>query len=120
MEGPVIDEPGQTGETTGGRLGRDLGLIALLLVLAGGIRVLVLGGTEVVARDGIIFINYAWQLEHRNWQDVLCENPQHPGYPLSVLAMSLPVRHLLGPINCDTMQWSAQLACALAGVLLVI
>jgi hypothetical protein len=120
MEGPVIDETGQTGETPGGRLGRDLGLIALLLVLACGIRALVLGGTEVVARDGIIFINYAWQLEHKNWGDVLCENPQHPGYPLSVLAMSLPVRHFLGPINCDTMQWSAQLASALAGVLLVI
>jgi hypothetical protein len=120
MEGAVLDVPGQNGESPRARLGRDLGLIVLLMLLAGGIRALVLGGTEVVARDGIIFINYAWQFEHKDWKDVLRDNHQHPGYPLSVLAVSLPVRHFLGPTNCDTMQWSAQLASALAGVLLVI
>lgn len=99
---------------------RDLALLALLLLLAGGIRAWVIGHTEAVARDGIIFIHYALQFEKEPWPEVLRNNPQHPGYPLSVLAVSLPVRHWLGKIDWQTMQWSAQLASGLAGLLLVI
>src|SRR5262249_3949187 len=80
----------------------------------------VIGHTEVVARDGIAFINYALELEKKPWTEVLQSSPQHPGYPLSILAVSGPIRDYLGKTDCDTMQLSAQIASALAGILLVI
>jgi 4-amino-4-deoxy-L-arabinose transferase-like glycosyltransferase len=97
-----------------------LGLLLLLLLLAAGLRSWVIWRTEVMARDSIVFIDYALQLEEQPWQEVLRGNHQHPGYPLSVLAMSGPVRYFLGGTNPMTMQLSAQLASALAGLLLVI
>src|SRR5262249_30209952 len=93
--------------------GRNLGLLFLLVVLAGGMRLWVLCHTEVTARDGIAFISYAHQLEKDSWAKALHDNPQHPGYPLTVLAVSLPVRQVLGRTDCVTMQLSAQLASAL-------
>jgi 4-amino-4-deoxy-L-arabinose transferase-like glycosyltransferase len=98
---------------------RDLALVALLLVLATGIRAWVVGYTQVPARDSIGFIRYALWLEEEGWSWALTHAHQHPGYPLSVLAVAAPVRHYLGQ-DCDTMQLSAQLASALAGVLLVL
>jgi hypothetical protein len=120
MEGGGAKTPATRGEADLPRPGRDLALLVLLLALAGGLRAWVIARTEVVARDGVIFISYALQLEQQPWRRVLRDNHQHPGYPLSVLAVSLPVRHLLGGTNCDTMQLSAQLASALAAVLLVL
>jgi hypothetical protein len=98
---------------------RDLALLALLLVLATGIRGWVVWCTEVPARDSIGFIRYALLLEENGWTETIRGQHQHPGYPLSVLAVSLPVRQFLGQ-NCDTMQLAGQLASALAGLLLVI
>jgi 4-amino-4-deoxy-L-arabinose transferase-like glycosyltransferase len=95
-------------------------LLALLLLLAAGIRLWLLRHTEVAARDSIGFIRYALQLENQPLADVLRNNLQHPGYPGFVLAMSLPVRHALGGITPDSMRLSAQLASCLAAVLLVI
>jgi hypothetical protein len=112
--------PVREAEGTPGRRGRDLGLLVLLLALAGGLRAWGLTHTEVVARDSIVFIDYALQFEHKPWPKVLRDNHQHPGYPLSLWAVSVPVRHFLGATDCVTMQLSAQLASALAGVLLVI
>jgi hypothetical protein len=117
MEGSVSREPAQPA-ATGGR-GRDFRLVLLLLVLAGGIRAWVVCRTEVISRDCIIFIDYALQFERRPWNEVLRTNHQHPGYPLSLLAVSVPVRHWLGTTPA-AMQLSAQLAGALPGVLLVI
>src|SRR5262249_55298346 len=54
------------------------------------------------------------------WQAVLKKNHQHPGYPLSVLAVSLPLRAWRGGIDPDTMQVSAQFASSIAAVLLVL
>jgi hypothetical protein len=98
---------------------RDWPLLLLLLVLAGGLRTWVVYRTEVISRDSIVFIDYALQFERRPWTDVLRDNHQHPGYPLALLAVSLPIRSLLGT-DCWTMQLSAQLAASLAGWLLVL
>jgi hypothetical protein len=98
---------------------RDLGLLALLLTLAAGSRLWLLGHTEVAARDSIGFIRYALQLEHQPWRDVLKGSLQHPGYPAAVLAVSLPVRHYVAAPEAVIWQLSAQLASALAGILLV-
>lgn len=101
-------------------LWHELTLLALLLFLAVGIRAWVIGHTEVAARDSIGFIRYALELERYHWKEVLERNLQHPGYPMVLLAVSWPVRHFLGGTNYASMQLSAQLASALAGVLLII
>jgi hypothetical protein len=98
----------------------DLRLLAVLLLLAAGIHAWLITHTEVTARDGIGFMRYAWQLESQSWVHVLRQNPHPPFYPLCVLAMSFPVRHLVGGDELLVMQLSAQLTSALAGTLLVI
>jgi 4-amino-4-deoxy-L-arabinose transferase-like glycosyltransferase len=115
MEGP--QRTTQEAKGTGRR--RELALVALLVLLAAGVRVWVVRTTEVPARDSIGFIRYALAIQECGWRWTLHHQHQHPGYPLCILAVSLPVRHLAG-LDCDSMQLSAQLASSLAGLLLVI
>ena len=80
---------------------RDVGLIILLLALVGTLRAAIMARTVVPARDTIGYIRYALELERfagdgerglwDAWQTVLKRHHQHPGYPLTVLAVSLPV-----------------------------
>ena len=98
----------------------NLRCLVLLALLAVGLRVWQITHTEVASRDSISYIRIAWQLEHGGWRDVLAHAPQHPAYPLSVLAMSMPVRHYLPEDLPRAWQLSAQLASALASVLLVV
>jgi hypothetical protein len=98
----------------------DLGSILLLAALSLGMHIWLIRHTEVAARDSIGFIRYAWQLEHQPWVDVVRQNHQHPGYPLVLLAVSRPVRHFVGGTAPEIFQLSAQLASALAGMLLVV
>jgi hypothetical protein len=99
---------------------RDLLLLVVLVVLAAFSRVWLIAHTEVAARDSVGFIRYALDLERYPWREVLGRSLQHPGYPLVLLAVSWPVRYFLGGTNAVSMQLSAQLASAMAGVLLVI
>jgi hypothetical protein len=99
---------------------RDLGLLALLLVLALGVRGWLMVHTEVLARDSIGFIRYALEFETDDWHQVLRNNHQHPGYPLTILAVSAPVRACMDAPDADKMAFSAQLASNLAALLLVI
>ena len=93
----------------------DIGLLVLLLLVAGGVRCWLVRHTEVMARDGIGFISYDWQLEHHAWPQVLRANAQHPLYPITVILASVPVRHVLaGRPLADTMMISAQLACTVS------
>jgi hypothetical protein len=122
MEG-LATTPGQQPGRGGWR--RDLALLAVLLLLAGGVRAWVIWCTEVPARDSIGFIRYALHLERGGkdggWYNTLNSQHQHPGYPLCVLGVSLPLRHFTGRENdCELMQFSAQLVSALAGMFLVI
>jgi hypothetical protein len=119
MEGRAT---GKTAQGAGGSLGRDLALIALLLLAAVGLRAWHLGHTEVAARDSIGYIRYAWQLDHHPWLATIGDpkQEQHPGYPVAVLVMSYPVRCFVSAPDADVMQLSAQLASCLASVLLVV
>lgn len=99
---------------------RDAGLLAALLAAAVSLRAWLLCHTEVAARDSIGFIKIALLLEQEPWRDVLREHHQHPGYPLTVLAVSWPVRALSGASEVEAMRLSAQLAASLAAVLLVV
>src|SRR5262245_43847152 len=98
----------------------DLRWLAVLMVLAAGARIWQITHTEVLARDSIGFIRLAWQLEHEPWGDVLHRAEQHPGYPLLLLAASLPLRHLVHLPTPVALQLSAQVVSATAGVLLII
>lgn len=98
----------------------DVALLALLILLAAAIRFWLVSHTEVAARDSIGYIRYALQLESEPLPAVLCRNLQHPGYPAWVLTVSLPVRQVLGGVTPDSMRLSAQLASAIASVLLVL
>ncbi|HEV3118388.1 MAG TPA: glycosyltransferase family 39 protein [Gemmataceae bacterium] len=98
----------------------DLRWLLVLIAFAAGIRVWLICHTEVAARDSIGFVRYAVQLEKQPWLEVVRHSEQHPGYPFLVLAVSQPVRHFMDGTSPKSMQVSAQVASALAGVLLVI
>src|SRR5262249_8571768 len=103
----------------GGRW-RDLVLVLVLLMLAVALRGWLVTHTEVLARDSIGFIRYALEFETDSLRAVLRGNHQHPGYPLTILAASLPVRAYNSESEVDAMSFSAQLASNVAAVLLVI
>lgn len=98
----------------------DLFCLTTLVLLAVALRAWQIAHTEVASRDSIGYIRIAWRLEQYDWRQVIPHSPQHPAYPLAVLALSGPVRHFL-PDNLPlAWQLSAQLASALAGVLLIV
>ena len=98
----------------------DLRCVAILVLLVVAIRGWQITHTEVASRDSISYIRIAWQLENGPWRQVFPSSPQHPGYPLAVLGMSLPVRHFLPDDLPHAWQLSAQLVSALASVLLLV
>jgi hypothetical protein len=101
----------------------DLACLGTLVVAAVALRGWQLRHTEVASRDSIGYIRIAWQLEHdpwAHWPETLQHAQQHPGYPLALLAVSQPVRDWLSGDLARQMQISAQLASALASVLLVV
>jgi hypothetical protein len=120
MEGHAVDTADSHAPSSSGAFWRDLGLIVLLLVLAVTLRGWVLTHTEVPARDAVGFIRYALAFEDEPWWTVLQKNHQHPGYPLSILAVSMPVRALSQAEPAETMSLSARLASGIAATLLVI
>src|SRR5438093_2010786 len=98
---------------------REAGPILVLLLLTGGIHAWLIYHTELPARDGVGFMRYAWRLQHEPWGDVLRTSHQHPGYPLTIAAVSklLP----FGSLSlCDRMLLSAQLVNLAAGCLLAV
>lgn len=101
----------------------DWKFVALLALFAVGLRGWQLTHTEVAARDSIGFIRHAWQFRQHNiteWPDVLKHSEQHPLYPLYILAVSRVIEPFYHGPTADLMQQSAQLASALAAVLLVL
>ncbi len=94
--------------------------IAFLLLFAAGLHAWLMAHTTVAARDSIGYIRYALLLEAQPLSVALPKMDQHPGYPLALLAVSLPVRYFWGGTTCDALVFSAQLTSALAGVLLVV
>jgi hypothetical protein len=101
----------------------DWKLVALLALFAVGLRGWQLTHTEVAARDSIGFIRHAWQFRQHDlseWPDVLRHSEQHPFYPLYILAVSRVLEPFYHGPTADLMQQSAQIASAIAAVLLVL
>lgn len=120
-------EPGASAQTTQNpappmarAVWADLRCLAILALLVVGLRAWQIAHTEVASRDSISYIRIAWQLERGDWRQVLRHAPQHPAYPLAVLAVSRPVRQLIPDDLPRAWQVSAQLASALASLLLVV
>jgi hypothetical protein len=96
---------------------KSLTILVMLVVL---VRAWQITHTEVASRDSISYVRIAWQLEHDPWQQVMSSSPQHPAFPLAVLAMSKPVRRFIPDDLPRAWQISAQLVSALASVLLLV
>jgi len=127
MEPALDNAPTAAGKPAAAGWRRDLPLLGVLLVVAVALRGWLLWNTEVAARDSIGFIRQALQFDGlarpaqvKTWADVIRTNHQHPGYPLTILAVSRVVRQLLGETSPFAMQLSAQLASGLAAVLLIL
>ena len=120
MEAQAVDTPDSDAPPYNSDRWRDFALIMSLLILAGGLRLWLLLHTEVPARDTIGYIRYALAFEIDPWTKVLRDNHQHPGYPLTILAVSLPARSFLSLPETEMMVVSSQIASGLAAVLLVI
>ena len=58
--------------------------------------------------------------ESEPWIDVIKSSEQPPGYALTVLAVSKPIRAITGKTTVDTMVLSAQVASGLMGILAII
>lgn len=109
----------ESAETTQTRAWPDWVVALVLLALAAGLHAWMVARTQVMARDTIGYIRYALEMEEKSWAEVVYSLEQHPGFPAYLLLVSYPIRAVLGTTP-DSMMWSAQLANALAGVLLVI
>ena len=108
-----ISEPTQT------KVWQHVLYLSILVLLAGAIRFWLVGHTAVAARDSIGYIRYALELESKPWTEVIRNSEQHPGYPAALLITSWPVRQWIGGTTPTSMQLSAQLASAIAAILLV-
>jgi hypothetical protein len=124
MEVQGLDVPAQAAENrssgSAARNWADLRSLALLVLLAVALRAWQIAHTEVTSRDSIGYIRIAWHLQHESWAEVIPHAPQHPAYPLAVLGMSVLVRYFIPDDLPLAWQLSAQLASALAGVLLIL
>lgn len=96
-------------------------LIGVLVALVLPLRCWLLYNTEVTARDSIGYIRYALQFERLPWHEVWKKNDQHPGYPICVYLMSLPVRAIDGGVTTpENMELSAQLVSLLGSLVLMV
>ncbi len=92
-----------------------LALLALVLCL----RVWHICQTEATARDCIVFVRMALQLDREPYAHVVRNNSQHPLYPLAIWAMSKPLHAYFGRLDPHVMQYAAQTVSLLAALVLV-
>ena len=120
----------------------DLWRLGVVAALALFTHAWVLTHTEVLSRDSVSFIRFALQLEdpppieiglcrgcllrgafapgsQMSRLEVIEATPHAPGYPVALLAISWPVRAIMGGTTADSMVVAAQLTSVLAAVLLI-
>ncbi|NBY01581.1 MAG: hypothetical protein EBQ87_06315 [Planctomycetes bacterium] len=96
-------------------------ILFVLMILVVGLRAWQITHTEVAARDSIGFIRYAWLLENSDdWNAVIKDAQQHPGFPLAIHLVSKPVRYFVGSDLPFAYQLSSQLVSSFFSVLLVL
>ena len=70
---------------------QDVIRILILLTIALGIGIYLIATTVVIAKDGVVFIEYAKNLEIDHTQTIRQED-DHPGYPAMILGVHKTVR----------------------------
>jgi len=101
----------------------DAWRLAIVLLLATGLRAWMVANTTLVSRDCVKFVRDALLLEDppagKDRRDVIKGAEHPPGYPAAILGMSKLLRVGGRTMSVETMALSAQLVSAVAGVLLV-
>lgn len=115
----MADRAGLTESATACSWKKDAIALGLLVLLVLPLRLWLLVNTEVAARDSIGYIRYALEFETHDWDKVVKAHDQHPGYALTVLAISQPLRLASGQTDAATMQLAAQLTTVMAAMLLL-
>jgi 4-amino-4-deoxy-L-arabinose transferase-like glycosyltransferase len=115
----MVPTPLDQGKPSGASRWVDAGLVLVLLLLAFALHAWVFSHTAMASRDSIGYIRYALMLEQMPWLEALPKIEQHPLYPATLLAVSVPVRQALG-FTPQAMVISAQLTSTVAGILLVV
>jgi hypothetical protein len=94
---------------------RRAGELGAILLLCAGLRVYILAGTEVIARDGPLYIAYARKLS-AGYASAVKASPVHPGYPAAILGAQRLLRALGRADDVRTWELAGQ-AVALAASL---
>ncbi|HEY2910938.1 MAG TPA: glycosyltransferase family 39 protein [Gemmataceae bacterium] len=112
--------------------GPDYFLLAMLALVSVGIHGWLLEHTKVTARDSLGFGRYAYDFQSpesslpgglhpdRQKVDVVRAQQQHPGYPIAIWITAKFVRHATDLSLPESMLLAAQIANAIAAVLLVV
>jgi Dolichyl-phosphate-mannose-protein mannosyltransferase len=131
MDGNVMNDASPAPETSGWPWIGDLWRIGFIALMSLATRSWVVAHAEVVSRDGVGFIRYALQLEDpppstahpgqpMTFAEVLRKSDHPPGYAVAILAVSQPVRAIMGGTSSTSMVLSAQIASVLASLLLTL
>jgi hypothetical protein len=95
--------------------------VLILFLFGGAVKGWLVSHSEVLARDGVGYIQFAARLGKEPCGEVLRSEQQHPLYPLCILTAHQLLRHLTSnEADCLAWQTSAQLANLLGGVLLAL
>lgn len=86
---------------------QDIIYISILMTAALFIGIYLISTTAVIARDGVVFIEYAKNLEVEPTQTMLQEF-QHPGYPVTILFIHKAIRLLSASDSLFSWIYSAQ------------
>lgn len=98
----------------------DRSAMLILLLLALTLKITVLLQKPILARDGILQLQYAFELSERPWTSVIRESPFHPWYAYSVLVTSQIFQWFEpGILTPDQWQWCGHLSSSFAGLLMI-
>ncbi len=114
-----MDEPRLPAPALPGASWSDRRWLMLLVAATLALRLVQVSNTELTTRDSIAFIRAAWRLEHEPWGEVIRGEAHHPGYAFTVWLVARPVRAFMTDLP-QAMQRSAQVASALASILLAV
>lgn len=119
MEQPSQEIPPSVPPARDACLFHEIRLVAVLVVLALGLRIWHFSTTEVASRDSIHYIRMAWDLANGRGIETIRGSEQHPGYPLIVSAVDGIAGRLFPGTLAERYQRSAQVASILASLFLI-
>jgi hypothetical protein len=100
---------------------QELGVVVLVLLIGGLVKGWLFAGTQVLARDSVGYILYAYRLGCEPWPAVLRSEQQHPLYPVAIFGVQRVLR-MFGEGESRSLHWqtAAQTANLLSGLILAV